>query len=677
MESLAQDLATMVRRPLTEEHVRRMAAVGETRTYAPGDWLVRLGEPADTFFHLVDGEVEAIDAVTGERYGNATLGPNQFFGEIGFLTGGVAMLGARAVTSIPHHRGAACRHAGADVRDPRTQRHRGDGARRAPPSPAGIERGRADADRRGIRPRLARDRGLRRAQPHPGPHRGAGQRPRRRRSPTSAACPQGQPGVIFGRDRVVDDPSPATIARLLGLDLTVGDTRDFDVVVVGGGPAGIAAGVYAGSEGLRALVLEDLTVGGQAGQSSRIENYMGFPTGISGADLCWRGEVQAMKFGTRFAMPRRAVALDCLGDGRFSLTLDAGDPVTARAVVVATGVQYRRLDLPRYADFEGGGITYAATDVEARWCRDAEVAVIGGGNSAGQAAMFLSRSARHVHVLVRGTSLAASMSDYLLSRLKQNPNVTIHTCTEVVGLHGDDRLDAITIRDRVSGQDWRLATSMLFVMVGAAPNTGWLSGHVALDKGGFVRTGADAGAAADSPYATSLPRASDGRGLPLQRRWSALYGVRSATVERALVSPKRLAGGAAIRCPGRFAAVPGGDRPPPRPRWPHPPAASRPGRSGPAPTPPPAPAPPGAPRHPTGTPRGHRRAGRAARSAAAGRTGARSSLTLPPLPGARTSSPRHGPPACPLRRTWPQGRDTVIWRTCSTGSSHALSSATK
>jgi thioredoxin reductase (NADPH) len=504
MESLAQDLATMVRRPLTEDHVRRMAAVGETRTYAPGDWLVRLGDPADTFFHLLDGEVEAIDAVTGTRYGNATLGPNQFFGEIGLLTGGVALLGARAVTSsriiaVPRAAMLALMSAIPELSDIVVTVLAARRRRLLESNEAALTLIGAEADR-----------GLREIAAFAGRNR-IPVRTVALGSPEAAqiadvcGLPAGQPGVIFGRERVVQDPSPATIARFLGLDLTVGDTRDFDVVVVGGGPAGIAAGVYAGSEGLRALVLEDLTVGGQAGQSSRIENYMGFPTGISGADLCWRGEVQAMKFGTRFAMPRRAVALDCLPDGRFSLALDAGDPVTARAVVVATGVQYRRLDLPRYADFEGAGITYAATDVEARWCRDAEVAVIGGGNSAGQAAMFLSRSARHVHVLVRGTSLAASMSDYLLSRLRQNPNVTIHTCTEVVGLHGDDRLAAITIRDRMSGQDWRLATSMLFVMVGAAPNTGWLAGHVALDRGGFIRTGAEAGAAADSPYATSLP----------------------------------------------------------------------------------------------------------------------------------------------------------------------------
>jgi thioredoxin reductase (NADPH) len=276
----------------------------------------------------------------------------------------------------------------------------------------------------------------------------------------------------------------------------------FDVVIVGGGPGGIAAGVYAGAEGLRALVIEDLAIGGQAGTSSRIENYMGFPTGISGADLCWRGEIQARKFGTRFAMPHRVCGIVRDGDG-FLLTLDDDTKVTARAVVVATGVQYRRLDVPGLADFEGAGIYYAATEVEARYVRDSEAIVIGGGNSAGQAAMHLCRTARHVHVLVRGASLAASMSSYLVERLENDPAITIHYRTELSALHGGELLEAATIRNRDTGEEMRIETQGVFVMIGAAPNTGWLSGLVDLDEKGFVRTGPDAGAS--TPYATSCP----------------------------------------------------------------------------------------------------------------------------------------------------------------------------
>ena len=276
----------------------------------------------------------------------------------------------------------------------------------------------------------------------------------------------------------------------------------FDLLIVGGGPAGVAAAVYAGAEGLSALVIEDLTIGGQAGMSSRIENYMGFPTGISGADLCWRGEVQALKFGTRFAVPRRAKSLTRDDDtGIFHVRLEDGDEVCARAVLVATGVQYRRLAMPRLERFERAGIYYAATEIEARYCHDTDVVVIGGGNSAGQAAMFLCRTAAHVQLLVRGDSLADSMSDYLLSRLEADPTITIHFHHEMTALHGDDELSAITVRHRKTGETRELPTRAVFVMVGAEPNTDWLSGQVALDEKGFVETGDAVGAG--SAYSTS------------------------------------------------------------------------------------------------------------------------------------------------------------------------------
>ncbi|MEO1778587.1 MAG: FAD-dependent oxidoreductase, partial [Pseudomonadota bacterium] len=309
------------------------------------------------------------------------------------------------------------------------------------------------------------------------------------------------PAVIFAKHQVINPPTPRGVARALGLDMVLRKEEVYDVAIVGGGPAGVAAGVYAGAEGLCAVVLEDLAVGGQAGTSSRIENYMGFPTGISGGDLVGRGEVQAMKFGTRFAVPVRARELMQCEKHLFHVRLDTDDWVSARALIVATGVQYRQLPLERLADFEGAGVYYAATDVEARYCKDTDVAIIGGGNSAGQAAMFLARTARHVHVLVRGTSLAASMSDYLLQRLQSHPRVTIHTQTRVTALHGDDRLTGLTIRDSASGQDWELRAPALFVMVGAAPNTQWLSGLVTLDDNGFVLTGRDIGGR--SAYETS------------------------------------------------------------------------------------------------------------------------------------------------------------------------------
>jgi thioredoxin reductase (NADPH) len=291
------------------------------------------------------------------------------------------------------------------------------------------------------------------------------------------------------------------VAAVLGLDLSIGPGLAFDVLIVGGGPAGIAAGLYAGAEGLSALVVDELSIGGQAGTSSRIDNYMGFPTGISGADLCWRGEVQALKFGTRFAVPRRIQTVVPQPDGGFLATLDDGCTVAARSLVIAAGVQYRRLPLDRLEDLEGAGVYYAATEIEARFCQGSDVVVVGGGNSAGQAAMFLSRRARRVHMLVRGESLAASMSDYLIGRLQRNPAVDIRYGAELAALHGEDHLEAVTIRDRRSGAEETVAARGAFVMVGAAPDTGWLGELVALDRSGFVVTGAADG----SPYATSRP----------------------------------------------------------------------------------------------------------------------------------------------------------------------------
>ncbi len=502
MESLAVDLRTMVRTPLHEDHVRLMRGVGEVRDLRVGDWLVRLGDPADTFFYLEEGEVEAVEPVTGRRYGNATLGPTQFFGEISFLTGGSTMLPARAVQdsrvlAVPRAAMLELMRAVPEMSDIVVTVLAGRRRRLLESNESSLTVIGAEESRelRRIVAFAGRNRIPVRMLP-------LMDEEARHTAEVCAIVPD-RPAVIFGADRVVDDPTPEKIARLLGLDLDVAEGTMFDVLIVGGGPAGIAAGVYAGSEGLSALVLDDLAIGGQAGQSSRIENYMGFPTGISGADLCWRGEVQAMKFGTRFAVPRRAEALARQDDGSFRATLDDGRTICARAVVVATGVQYRRLPLDRLEHFEGSGIYYAATDVEARYCRDTEVVVIGGGNSAGQAAMFLSRTACHVHVLVRGPSLAASMSDYLLSRLEKDPRITIHYRAEMTALHGVDRLEAVTIRDHGQGQDRRIDTRAVFVMVGAAPNTAWLSGLVALDGKGFVLTGPAAGRL--SEYETSAP----------------------------------------------------------------------------------------------------------------------------------------------------------------------------
>ena len=328
-------------------------------------------------------------------------------------------------------------------------------------------------------------------------------------SPEAEAIAQGcalAPGsaaVVVGPCEFIENPTPDKVARWIGLSRDFPDDQDFDVIIVGGGPAGVAAAVYAGAEGLSALVVEDCAIGGQAGTSSRIENYMGFPIGISGSDLVWRGEVQAMKFGTQFATPQRVEQLERLADGDFCATLNSGRRVRGRAVVVATGVQYHRLPLDRIEAFESAGIYYAATEGEARFCRDCDVIVVGGGNSAGQAAMFLSRTARHVRLLVRGQTLATSMSAYLSSRLEAEPRICIEYGAEIATLHGKDTLDAVTVRSVADGGERVVEISGLFLMIGAAPHTRWLSGLIDLDDKGFVLTGPAVGVT--SPYETSVP----------------------------------------------------------------------------------------------------------------------------------------------------------------------------
>lgn len=310
--------------------------------------------------------------------------------------------------------------------------------------------------------------------------------------------------VITGHSDVLTDPSPRTLAAALGMDLSLDpesnelnaattEGRVYDLAIVGAGPAGLAAAVYGASEGLSTIVIEDTAIGGQAGTSSRIENYLGFSTGVSGSELAYQGEIQAVKFGAHFAVPRRAIGLtEMAGTARqLTVELDDGSCVRTRALVLAMGVQYRSLPLDRLEAFEGAGIYYAATELEARFCRGTEVVIVGGGNSAGQAAMFLSRYASRTHILVRGDGLAETMSAYLTERIESDPKIEVHPQTEVSALHGTTRLDAITIRTGASGTETQIGTHALFIMIGAAPNTGWLGDTVDLDRSGFVITGRD------------------------------------------------------------------------------------------------------------------------------------------------------------------------------------------
>ncbi len=310
------------------------------------------------------------------------------------------------------------------------------------------------------------------------------------------------PVVIAPGHRVLRNPTLAQMADDLGLTETFDHAKVFDLAVVGAGPAGLAAAVYGASEGLQTIVIESMAPGGQAGTSSKIENYLGFPTGISGQALAGRAQVQAQKFGARLALSRAVVGLDC-DELPYALKLDDGERIRARAIVVATGARYRKLDVPDYERFEGAGIYYAATAMEAALCAGAEALVVGGGNSAGQAAVFLAGSVRHVYMLVRGEGLAATMSDYLVQRIERHERISLHPYSEVTALAGDSNLRAVTWTDRRSGVQTTRPASGIFVMIGAEPNTQWAAGCLELDAQGFVCTGAQAGADVDSPYATS------------------------------------------------------------------------------------------------------------------------------------------------------------------------------
>jgi len=289
---------------------------------------------------------------------------------------------------------------------------------------------------------------------------------------------------------VLRNPTPLEVADCLGLNNPVDESQVRDVIVVGGGPSGLAAAVYAASEGLNVLVIETNAPGGQAGSSSKIENYLGFPTGISGFELAARALNQAQKFGAEMMVAHDVVRLHC--DRRpYQIELDNGQKLTTRTVVIASGAQYNKPDLPNRGKFEGVGVYYGATNMEAPLCEGEEVVVVGGGNSAGQAAVYLSEKAKHLYMLVRSGQLAETMSRYLLDRIEGNPKITVQYNSEIVGLDGDWHLENVQWRNKTTGEVSTCPIRHLFLMTGAVPNTTWLKDCLALDSKGFIITGQD------------------------------------------------------------------------------------------------------------------------------------------------------------------------------------------
>jgi thioredoxin reductase (NADPH) len=297
------------------------------------------------------------------------------------------------------------------------------------------------------------------------------------------------PLVVTDTGLTLQSPSTVEVAQALGLSSTP-SLHFYDLIVVGGGPAGLGAAVYGASEGLRTVLIEQEAIGGQAGQSSRIENYLGFPSGIGGGDLAWRATAQARRFGAEMLLTSEVSSLEVCGPARVVGLADRSQ-LSSHAVILTTGVAYRRLGVPGIDAFTGSGVFYGAAATEAQSCQDEDVYIVGGANSAGQAAVFFARTARSVTIMVRAETLEHSMSQYLIQQIAELPNVSVRTCSEVVGASGSDHLERLRIADRQAGTEEEVEASWLFVFIGAAPATGWLGKEVRRDENGYVITGPD------------------------------------------------------------------------------------------------------------------------------------------------------------------------------------------
>jgi thioredoxin reductase (NADPH) len=495
-----QDLAFA---PLTEDMVERLRDYGHEETFAAEVMLFRQGERRVDMFVVLEGEVEvSIPSQQGESKVIANHKRLDFSGELNLLTSQGTLVEARTVTEtivlrIPRDQIQRLMRAHGDIANLITSATVWRRIGIIGEATGGIVlMGQTnDAEMTELQRFLVRNNY---------PHRILD-------VPEEARVPEDPlteheatlPAVTLSDGRVMYRPTIAELADELGITELPDPHTIYDVAVVGAGPSGLAAAVYAASEGLCTIVIEGTAPGGQAGTSSKIENYLGFPTGISGQRLSSRAQLQALKFGVRFAISRPTVTAEQV-EGIHKLTLGGGISLCARAVVVASGAQYRKLAVKNYSQYENRGIYYAATAMESLLCRENEVIVVGGGNSAGQAAVFLSGIAKHVHHIVRGKSLASSMSQYLISRIESSSHITLYSSSEIEKLEGEAKLECVTWVNRATGERTQKPIGSVFVMIGADPNSGWLFGTVKLDRKGFILTGGADGFES-TPYATSVP----------------------------------------------------------------------------------------------------------------------------------------------------------------------------
>jgi len=475
---------------LTQAQIERMAALGHERALHAGEIVFDQGEESTKFFVILEGEVSIVHPYGDVEDPVVVHQPGGFTGELNVLAGRHSLVRARATRAsrvLELERSALRTIVAADYELSEILMRafilRRVGLIAAGQGDVVLLGSRHSAGTLRIQEFLTRN-------GHPHSTIDVEQDPGAQSLLDHFHVAIGDvPIVICRGQRVLKNPTTEELAECLGYTETLDRERLRDIVVVGAGPAGLAAAVYGSSEGLDVLVLESIAPGGQAGSSSKIENYLGFPTGISGQALAARAFTQAEKFGTDVAIARTAAKLVC--DRRpYRVELAGGDSVLARTVVIASGARYHKPELPNLARYEGLGIYYSATAVEAKLCADDEVIVVGGGNSAGQATVYLARTAKRVHVVVR-RELAATMSRYLIRRIEDTPNVEVHVHSEIVELDGEPELARVTCVHKATGERVTRQVRHVFMMTGASPNTEWLGGCVAVDDKGFIKSGAE------------------------------------------------------------------------------------------------------------------------------------------------------------------------------------------